>query len=106
MDKWNQLTKRIKNSSWKNEKVNRTLKFDSCKSLLFERADIAKRQLQKLELQKIFCLRNEPHQQWLVYCDDQDQIEQLRMELLEHDINALVYHSGVKPKRVKRAYSG
>ena len=90
--------------SWKNEEgKNGTLKFDSyVQSLLFERADIAKKATAKIGITKDILLGEyEPHQQWLVYCDDQDQIEQLRMELLEHDINALVYHSGVKPKRVK-----
>lgn len=101
VEEWNELTQKIRSLSWKNKKdENGKTNFSKeAEMLLFKRADIAKKASSKIyATEKILIENFQPSEQWLIYCDDIDQINQLREELVKKNIDTLIYHSEMHDK--------
>lgn len=96
LDDWEEISEKIRSLSWKNKKDQRGLTvFDKqVELLLFQRAKIAKKASIKVRLACDILIENfNPEEQWLVYCDDLNQIDILRQELTINNINSMMYHS-------------
>ena len=96
MDDWEEITDQIRSLSWKNKKdqSGKTIFDKQVELLLFQRAKIAKKASMKVRLACEILIENfNPEEQWLVYCDDLNQIDVLREELTLNNLNSMMYHS-------------
>jgi superfamily II DNA or RNA helicase len=101
-DRWADLTRRIKRTYAQNHSaIQRGETHLGLKMMLINRARIAKQAATKTTVATAivtagFAVR----QHWLVYCDDQAQLTEVRRALLEAGVDALEYHSAMAGDRV------
>jgi len=96
LDDWDEISKKIRSMSWKNKKDQRgfTVFDKQVQLLLFQRAKIAKQASIKVRLACDILIEHfNSGEQWLVYCDDLNQIDVLRQELNTNNLNSMMYHS-------------
>jgi superfamily II DNA or RNA helicase len=100
-DRWEALTKQIKRTYAQNRSaLERGEDHHGLKMMLINRARIAKQAAEKPGLATAIVAANvSAGQHWLVYCDDQTQLTEVRESLLEAGVDALEYHSGMTGDR-------
>lgn len=92
-DEWVALTIRIGQAIGSRELTDLSL---AEKLLLIRRARIAKKAVAKIaRTREIVADNARPGEHWLVYCEDQYQLNAVREELSAHDIHTLEYHSAM-----------
>lgn len=98
ISKWRQLTKKIKRQiASSRSKDAQEVKFaDHIKRLMIRRADILKNAKAKVSL-AIQVLQDYylPNQRWLVYCDDQSQLQEVRSAIEKAGFPCDEYHSSM-----------
>jgi superfamily II DNA or RNA helicase len=99
MDKWRYLTKKIKQqiaSLHSPDNLKKVILPNNTKMLLIRRADILKNAQSKISLsvevlQKYYA----PGQRWLIYCDDQSQLQAVLQILKQSGFPCDEYHSSM-----------
>jgi superfamily II DNA or RNA helicase len=101
-DQWGSLTKRIKRTYAQNHSsIERGEDHAGLKMMLINRARIAKQATDKTRVATtIVTSEFAPRQHWLVYCDGQVQLTEVRQSLLDAGVDALEYHSAMAGDRV------
>lgn len=100
--RWKLLSKRINETYWRTKEgaSKSASDSDALKLLLIQRARIAKKATAKANVcTSILESTYESGQKWLVYCEDTDQLEEVRTYLNNIGLNPVVYHSTMKGDR-------
>lgn len=99
---WKDLTRAIQlevRRQKADDSGNRPLS-DKAKMLLIRRSRIAKKAAGKVKLAvDVLKLHFEAEQSWLVYCEDADQLEQVRAALVAEKFEPIEYHSSMAGER-------
>tara|TARA_B100000686_G_C16739725_1_gene945839 strand:- start:1271 stop:1948 length:678 start_codon:yes stop_codon:yes gene_type:complete len=66
---------------------------------LFQRADIVKGAKNKIELANSILKEAQNNDRWIVYCDDEHQLNLLNELLQSKNIDAMIYHSNMQGNR-------
>jgi superfamily II DNA or RNA helicase len=101
-DQWKEVTRAVQleiGRTKADEDGNRPLT-EKAKLLLIQRARIAKKAAVKVRLAiEVLQAYFEPGQSWLVYCEDSNQLAEVRAALIGAGIEAIEYHSAMPGDR-------
>jgi superfamily II DNA or RNA helicase len=95
---WSSLTRTIifEVGKLKKDKNGNKLLTDKIKLLLIKRSRIAKKAYNKIELANQILLENyEEGQHWLVYCEDQSQLNEVKDSLQKNGLRPVEYHTSM-----------
>jgi superfamily II DNA or RNA helicase len=97
-DRWTELTDQIRRAlgQSRDASTGEYILDDRTRLLLIQRARIAKKAAGKVELARRVVAENyRAGQRWLVYCDDQEQLNQIKEVLETSSLPVDVYHSAM-----------
>lgn len=95
-----QISKKIAMEKTNNMSMNEILNNENIKLLLIKRARIVKNASGKIGLAKKIINENyEPNQKWLVYCDNQIQLERVLHKIKALNLDVFEYHSNMPGDR-------
>lgn len=96
-EEWKSLTRKISYEIAKSKAVESGVLTDKAKMLILRRSRIAKKAKGKISLAtKILKENFEKGQSWLVYCEDSNQLDEVRQSLSNQSINTIEYHTGME----------
>jgi superfamily II DNA or RNA helicase len=97
---WNQLSEQIRPLQARESNQTDPALSDRIKQLLIRRARITKAASGKVPLAlRVLSENYRPGERWIVYCEAQDQLQQVRNVLRTNGIDALEYHSAMAGDR-------
>jgi len=97
-EKWQEETKKIRKEIAKSNNSKSTfILSDRAKMLLIQRSRIAKKTESKLKLvDKVMKEFYKKDQKWIIYCEDQGQLESVKKIIQKANIDVISYHSNMQ----------